>query len=772
MRLACIGGGPGGLLLAARLRRLAPSVEVDVFERNGRDTTFGFGVVFSDETLEGVATADPEAFARISAEFRSWSDIDIHHRGEWVRSTGHGFSAIARLRLLQILADVATERGARLHFEREVAVADLDGYDVVVAADGVHSATRVAGADVFRPTIETGTARFIWLGTRKVFEAFTFLFEETPHGVVQAHCYPFDEKTSTVVVEMGEDTWRRAGLDVTGPIPLGESDEAALAFAEDVFGSHLGGEGVIGNASVWRTFPTVRCERWHDGRVALLGDAVHTAHFSVGSGTKLALEDAIVLADVLAGAPGPEGIPAALDDYQEERQPAAASLQRAADTSAAWFASVPRYVDMPMEQFVFQLLTRSQRITYDNLQLRDPGLMNRILRWFHGSRPAAHRPATSETPPMFYPFTLRDLRLANRVVVSPMAQYSAVDGIPDEWHLVHLGSRAVGGAGLVMTEMTCVSPEGRITPGCTGLWDDAQQEAWAPIVEFVHRHTPAKFGLQLGHAGRKGSCKVPWEGDGDDEPLDDGNWPLLAPSAVAWGARNQVPVAMDRAAMDLVRDQHVAAARRGVDLGFDLLELHFAHGYLMSSFLSPLCNRRDDEYGGPVGNRLRYPLEVVQAVRAVWPDHLPLSVRFSATDWMAGGNDGDDAVAIAAAMAEAGVDVVDVSTGQVHADQQPRYGRLYQTPFSDRIRQEVGIPTMTVGAVSSVDDVNTIVLSGRADLCLLARSHLVDPYWTLNAAIDQGFVGHPWPVQYLSGKTARRREQDPLRRIDDGPAEP
>ena len=415
---------------------------------------------------------------------------------------------------------------------------------------------------------------------------------------------------------------------------------------------------------------------------------------------------------------------------------------------------------MPMEQFAFQVLTRSQRITYDNLELRDPALMDRHPHLVPRLSAAGPSPPTADTPPMFYPFTLRELRLANRVVVSPMAQYSAVDGVPDEWHLVHLGSRAVGGAGLVMTEMTCVSPEGRITPGCTGLWDDAQQAAWAPIVDFVHRHTPARIGLQLGHAGRKGSCKVPWEGDGDDEPLDDGNWPLLAPSAVAWGERNQVPEAMDRDAMDLVIDQHVAAARRGAELGFDLLELHFAHGYLMSSFLSPLCNLRTDEYGGPVENRMRYPLEVVRAVRAVWPDHLPLSVRFSATDWVAGGNDGDDAVVIAAAMAAAGVDVVDVSTGQVHADQRPRYGRLYQTPFSDRIRQEVGIPTMTVGAVSSVDDVNTIVLSGRADLCLLARSHLVDPYWTLNAAIDQGFVDHPWPVQYLSGKGARRRQQD------------
>ncbi|MDQ3782766.1 MAG: FAD-dependent monooxygenase, partial [Actinomycetota bacterium] len=753
----------GGLFLAARLRSLDPSIEVDVFERNGRDDTFGFGVVFSDETLDGIAAADPTAFARMTAEFRSWGDIDVHHRGQWVRSTGHGFSAVARLRLLQILAERAVELGARVHFERPVSVGDLDGYDVVVAADGVHSATRVAGSSVFRPSIATGTARFIWLGTRKVFDAFTFLFAETAHGVVQAHCYPYDEKTSTVIVEMDEATWRRSGLDATGPLPPGESDEAALTFAEEVFGHHLDGEGVIGNASVWRTFPTVRCSRWHDGRVVLLGDAVHTAHFSVGSGTKLALEDAIALADAIVASP--QDIPAALDSYQEVRAPAAASLQRAADTSADWFSSLARYVDLPLEQFVFQLLTRSQRITYDNLELRDPALMGRIRTWFHGSMPASHRALSPDTPPMFYPYTLRELRLDNRVVVSPMAQYSAVDGIPDAWHLVHLGSRAVGGAGLVMTEMTCVAPEGRITPGCTGLWNDTQQEAWEPIVDFVHRHTPAKIGLQLGHAGRKGSVKVPWEGDGDDEPLDDGNWQLLAPSPIPWDQRNQVPMEMTDADMETVVDQHVAAARRGAELGFDLLELHFAHGYLLSSFLCPLSNLRRDGHGGSAENRLRYPLRVVAAVRAVWPDHLPLSVRFSATDWMPGGNDGDDAVAIAAALAGSGADIVDVSTGQVHPHQQPRYGRLYQTPFSDRIRQEVGIPTMTVGAVSSIDDVNTILVSGRADLCLLARSHLVDPYWTLNAAIDLNYPGHRWPVQYLSGRTARRRAQDPLQRL-------
>ncbi len=764
MRVACIGGGPGGLFLSILLRTSDPSIEVDVFERNARDATFGFGVVFSNETLDNLAAADGPSLERIQREFRSWGEIDTYHRGRWVRSTGHGFSAISRLRLLQILAERAEEVGAKVVFESDLGVGDLAGYDLVVAADGVNSATRNARPAAFAPTVEMGSARFVWLGTHKLFDGFTFLFEETPYGVVQAHCYPFDATTSTIIVEMDQSTWRRAGLDAAEHRGLepGESDPQALEFAEEVFGRHLDGQGVIGNNSVWRTFPTVRCDRWYDGNVVLLGDAVHTAHFSIGSGTKLAMEDAVALAEALDGE---RDIATALAVYQEARKPVADSLQRAADTSRAWFESVDRYASLPTPQFVFQLLTRSQRITHDNLKLRDPDLVAQALEWFRSTVPAHLRPPDPATPPMFYPFELRGLRLANRVVVSPMAQYSAVDGCVTDWHLVHLGSRAVGGAGLVMTEMTCVSPQGRITPGCAGLWNDTQQERWAPIVDFVHRETGAAIGLQLGHAGRKGSVKVPWEGGGDHTPLDEGNWPLLAPSALPWHAGSQTPAEMTRADLDAVVAQFAAATRRGAELGFDLLELHYAHGYLLSSFLSPLTNRREDEYGGSFENRLRFPLEVLAAVRRAWPDDKPLSVRISATDWVEGGVTAEDGAAIAAALAAHGCDIVDVSSGQVHPDQAPLYGRLYQTPFSDRIRHEVGVPTITVGAVSSVDDVNTIILAGRADLCALARPHLVDPYWTLNAAVDQEFAGHPWPSQYLSGRTARRREQDPLRRV-------
>jgi anthraniloyl-CoA monooxygenase len=767
MRVTVVGGGPGGLFASILLRARGIADEVTVLERNGPNDTFGFGVVFSDETLDNLAAADPPSVVDVIAACRTWSGIDIVHRGRTHHSTGHGFSAIARLRLLEILAHRATALGVDLRYRTEIdAAADPGDADLVIAADGANSRFRTAGAEVFRPHIEWGAARYAWFGTPHIFESFTFLFEETEHGVFQAHCYPYSADMSTLIVETGEATWRAAGLD-TGeePLPPGANDPQALRFTEDLFAAHLDGAGLVGNNSKWLVFPTISNEQWHAGNLVLVGDAVHTAHFSIGSGTKLAMEDAIALVDAVGAA---ASVDEALVRYQEERKPVADSLQRAAHTSRTWFEHVDRYVDLEPDQFVFQLLTRSQRITYDNLELRDPELVRRMRGWFRAEQRAEPLPQDPDTPPMFYPFRLRELTLPNRVGVSPMAQYCAAEGVPDEWHLVHLGSRAVGGAGLVMTEMTCVSPEGRITPGCTGLWNDEQQAAWTEITDFVHRHSDAAVGLQLGHAGRKGSTRVPWEaGDAEDVPLDGGNWELLAPSPVPWRSHNQTPIPMTRAHMDAVVEQHVAAAVRGAAAGFDLLELHMAHGYLLSSFLSPLSNLREDEYGGTLEGRMRFPLEVFDAVREVWPDELPISVRISATDWVPGGITGDDAVAIAAAFRDHGCDIIDVSAGQVHPDQHARYGRLWQTPFSDRIRHETGIPTMTVGAVSSVDDVNTILVAGRADICLLARAHLVDPYWTLNAAIDQQYAGHPWPVQYLRGKRARRREQDPTTRIED-----
>ncbi len=740
MRVGCVGGGPGGLLLAILLRQAGH--EVTVYEKNGPDDTFGFGVVFSDETLVNLAGADPEVFARIEAEFRYWPDIDIHYRGRVLTSGGHGFAALSRQRLLTLLADRARALGADVRYRQVVTDVEKlrSAYDLVAGSDGVHSAVRSAYAGAFRPDVEPGRSTYVWLGTTKPLDRFLFVIAETEYGVVQAHAYPYAEGMSTWITETDPRTWERAGA------------ADPLAFTKEVFADHLAGYDIVGNNSRWLEFPTLTTASWRHENVVLLGDAAHTAHFSIGSGTKLAMEDAIALAEALARH---DALGEALAAYETGRRATVVSTQRAARTSREWFEGTRRFVGLPPEQFAFQLLTRSQRITYDNLRLRDPGFVADVLDEFWKATPEHLRPADPATPPMFYPFELRGLRLDNRVVVSPMAQYSAVDGVPDDWHLVHLGSRAVGGAALVMTEMTCVAPEGRITHGCTGLWNAGQRDAWARIVRFVHEHTPAKIGLQLGHSGRKGSCVLPWEG-ADDDPLADGGWELLAPSPLPYRPDSPVPHEMTVADIAAVTEQFVTAARFGAEAGFDLLELHMAHGYLLSSFVSPLTNVRADAYGA---DRMRFPLEVVAAVRAVWDR--ALSVRISATDWTAGGVTGDDAVGIARRLVGAGCDVVDVSTGQVVKEAQPRYGRLWQTPFSDRIRQEVGCPTMTVGAVSSVDDVNTVILAGRADLCLLARPHLVDPYWTLNAAVDQGYADHPWPPQYRTGRTARRREQHP-----------
>ncbi len=760
MRIASVGGGPGGLFSAILLKKSDPARDVTVYERNAADDTFGFGVVFSQETLDNIADADPESFGRISAEFRHWSAIDTDFLGVRERSDGHAFAALERKRLLAILGERARELGVDVRYRTEAPdLARLQREnELVIASDGVNSPIRAQLADQLDPSVDRRSARYVWFGTTRPFDCFTFLFVQTEFGLFWAHVYPFDSGRATFIVETDEDTWRRAGLDAFAAVPRrpGENDEATMAFCERIFAAHLDGHPLIGNNSGWLSFAVIRNRRWSAGGVALVGDAAHTAHFSIGSGTKLALEDAISLAAAVDREPSVE---AALKAYEDDRRPVVESLQRSAQTSLEWFEGAARYRHLPAEQFVFQLLTRSQRVTYDNLKLRDPGYVDRLDRWLADRTRAAGLDVADGTPPMFHPYRLRGLELANRIVVSPMAQYCAVDGMPTDWHLVHLGGRAVGGAGLVMTEMTCTSPDARITPGCPGIWTDEQAAGWARIVEFVHAHSAAKIGMQLGHAGRKGSTKVMWEGI--DDPLDEGNWEIVGPSPIRYRGDSAVPREMTRADIDAVIADHVAAARRAAGAGFDLLELHFAHGYLVSSFLSPLSNRRTDGYGGDLARRARFGLELLDAVRAVWPAQRPISVRISATDWVDGGFTGDDAVALARMLAAHGADIVDVSTGQTSTEAEPAYGRLYQTPFADRIRQETGVPTMTVGAIASVEDANTIIASGRADLCCLARPHLVDPYWTLNAALDQDYRGHPVPQQYRAGLGARRRLQQP-----------
>jgi anthraniloyl-CoA monooxygenase len=754
MRVVCVGGGPAGLYLAIALKRRDPAHQVLVIERNKPFDTFGWGVVFSDQTMGNLRAVDPKSADAIFDSLAHWDDIDVHVHGEMIRSGGHGFCGIGRKRLLNILQERALELGVELQFETEVdpdrVLADHADADLIVASDGVNSRMRARWQAQFRPRIELRRNKFIWLGTHKSFDAFTFGFEKTEHGWIWFHAYKFDHDSSTFIVECDEATWAGLGLDRM-------SQDEGIALCERIFARYLDGNPLMSNArhlrgSAWLNFTHVVCERWHHDRIVLMGDAAHTAHFSVGSGTKLALEDAIALADRLHAEPT---IPAALTAYQAERSLEVVKLQNAARNSTEWFEHLPRYLAFEPMQFAYSLLTRSQRVSHDNLRLRDRAWLEGLESWFaqnaNGGRAASNRPV----PPMFTPLRLRGLELPNRIVVSPMSMYSATDGVPGDFHLVHYGARAQGGAGLVVTEMTDVSEEGRITPGCAGLYNDEQERAWTRIVDFVHRETPAKICLQLGHAGPKGSTQPLWEEA--DAPLPSGNWPLLAASAIPWSPRNQVPKAMDRADMDLVREQYVAAARRALRCGFDMLELHYAHGYLLSSFLTPVSNKRTDEYGGPVENRVRYPLELFRAVREVWPEDRPISVRISASDWAPDGNSEADTLAIAAAFRDAGADLIDVSAGQTTIEAKPVYGRMFQTPFSDLIRNEARVKTMAVGNIYEPDHVNSIIAAGRADLCCLARPHLSDPYWTLRAAAAQGYDEVPWPKQYLSGRDQLRR---------------
>jgi anthraniloyl-CoA monooxygenase len=757
LKVAVIGGGPAGLYLALLLKKADPSHDITVLERNRADDTFGWGVVFSDQTLGNLRRADTETYDAITRGFAHWDDIDIHFRGRTITSSGHGFSGIARRTLLSILQNRARALGVRIRFTTEVSsLADLDDADVIVGADGVNSMVRRELSAALEPSIDVRHgARFIWLGTTLPFDAFTFIFVENENGVFQVHGYRFDENWSTFIVECDTASWCAAGFDRLN------ADETVAA-CEALFEPWLDGHRLHANArhqatSPWLQFQIVKNENWHHGNVVLLGDAAHTAHFSIGSGTKLAMEDAIVLARELAGNGDPA---AAFERYQEERKLESLRLQNASRNSMEWFETVKRYVDLEPEQFAYSLLTRSQRVSHENLRLRDRQYLEGVERWFasRASRAVSgDDTAAADAPlqPAFTPFRLRSIELANRIVVSPMDMYSAVDGLPNDFHLVHLGGMALGGAALVFTEMTCVSDIGRISPGCTGMYTAGHEAAWKRIVGFVHQWTPARLCLQLGHSGRKGSTKLMWEGM--DEPLETGNWPLIAPSPIPWTPANPVPAQMSSADMAEVKEQFVEATRMAVRSGFDVVELHCAHGYLLSSFITPVSNERTDEYGGTLENRLRWPLEVFRAMRAVWPDELPMTVRISATDWVDRGISGEDSVAIARAFGAAGADAIHVSTGQTAPDAQPVYGRMFQTPYSDRIRNETGLPTIAVGNITELDQVNSILAAGRADLCALARPHLADPRWTQHAAAEAGYADQWWPVQYTTGKRQLER---------------
>ncbi|MBS0559993.1 MAG: bifunctional salicylyl-CoA 5-hydroxylase/oxidoreductase [Proteobacteria bacterium] len=739
MKIRVLGGGPAGLYFALLMKRDWPDHDIAVYERNRPDDTFGFGVVFSDETLETLAAADAETYRAITAAFATWDDIEIRFKGTTHRIGGNGFCGCARQTLLTLLQDRCRALGVALHFQ--TGFDSLDQFadaDLIVASDGINSVIREQYAAHFQPSVDLRPNRFAWMGSTRPLDAFTFSFRETQDGIFIAHAYQYEPGRSTWIFETDAETFSRAGLE--GLSERESADRMAAIFAED-----LDGHPLLINRSVWRNFPMIRNARWTMGNVVLLGDAKSSAHFSIGSGTKLAMEDAIALhASFRREA---RDVSKALAHFEGSRRQDVERTQHAADVSLVWFEHVRRFWHMHPTQFAFGVMTRSRAITYDNLRLRAPDFVDAADKVF-----AAQAGAETNDPvaPMFQPMALRDMRLANRVVVSPMCMYSAKDGLVGDWHLVHYGTRALGGAALVFTEMTCVTPTGRITPGCAGLWTDAQEDAWARIVRFVHDNSDAKFCLQLGHSGRKGATKLMW--DGIDQPLEAGAWDIVAPSALPYYPYSVVPREITRAEMDEIRDAFVAAARRGLRAGFDMLELHAAHGYLLASFISPLTNLRTDEYGGSLENRLRYPLEVFDALRDVWPQDRPMSVRISATDWKEGGITGDDAVAIARAFAAHGCDLIDVSTGQTVHDAQPVYGRMFQTPFAEQIRNEGGLRTMCVGNITTADQVNTILAAGRADLVALGRPHLTDPYFTMRAAAQYGAQGQPCPVQYQPGR--------------------
>ena len=762
MKVSVIGGGPGGLYFALLAKKAWPRWEITVYERNRPDDTFGFGVVFSDQTLDAFKAYDPVTYERIRRRFAYWGDVDVVYKGQVMRSGGNGFCGCSRVALLNILQDRGRELGVHMRFQREVdGLEEFADSDLIVVADGINSKIREKYKEHFQPSLDLRPNKFTWLGSTRPLDAFKYFFRETPQGVLLAHCYQYEADRSTWVIEMDEATWRNFRFD--------QLDEQEMILTlEKVFSEELDGHPLIANRSLWRNFPNITNKTWVRGNAVLVGDAKATAHFSIGSGTKLAMEDAIALFEAFKKHPEAKK---ALTLYDTARREEVEKTQHAANVSLAWFEHMKRYWGMEPVQFAFGVMSRSKQITWENLELRDPRFIKEIHQWFAQQVKAQGFAIDLDNPPvpMFTPFRLRDLVIENRVVVSPMDQYSAVDGVPGDWHFVHLGSRAIGGAGLVYVEMTCPSPEARISPGDTGLWNEAQRDAFKRIVDFCHANSRAKLCMQLGHSGRKGSTQLGWERM--DHPLESGNWPVVSASPIPYyDGVSQIPVELDRAGMEKVIKDFERSTRYADQAGFDMLELHMAHGYLLASFISPLTNHRTDSFGGSIENRMRFPLEVFRACRKAWPEKKPMSVRISATDWAPGGLTGEDLMALTRMLKEAGCDLIDCSTGQTMPHQKPVYGRMYQAPFSDWVRNEVGIATMTVGAVTTPDQVNTLLASGKADLVALARPHLANPHFTLQASAWYQHMGQYWPPQYLTGRdqafrnAARERaEQTDLR---------
>jgi anthraniloyl-CoA monooxygenase len=744
MKVAIVGGGPGGLYFALLAQKAWPRWDITVYERNRPDDTFGFGVVFSDQTLDSFKAYDGPSYEMIRRRFAYWGDVDVVYKGRSMRSGGNGFCGCSRVALLHILHDRCRELGVKLVFQKEIKkLEDVADADLVIVADGINSVVREANKDHFKPSVDLRPNKFVWLGSTRPLDAFKYFFREAPEGIILAHAYQYEEGRSTWILETDEQTWKNFGFD--------RMDEAAmLETAERLFAEELDGHRFIANRSLWRNFPTITNQTWVKGNAVLVGDAKATAHFSIGSGTKLAMEDAIALFESIRKH---QTVEKALRVYDTARREEVEKTQHAANVSLAWFEHMRRYWDMDPLQFAFGVMSRSKQITWENLELRDPDFVREVRHWFSKKLKDQGFDVDLANPPvpMFTPFRLRGMTVQNRVAVSAMDQYSATDGVPGDWHLVHLGSRAIGGAGLVFVEMTCVSPEGRITPGCTGLWNEAQRDAFRRITDFCHANSKSMLCLQIGHSGRKGSTQLGWEKM--DHPLESGNWPIVSASPIPYyEGISEVPKELSAAEMQKIVQQFAKSAALADEAGFDMLEVHMAHGYLLASFISPLTNKRTDEYGGSIENRMRFPLQVFRSCREKFPQHKPMSVRISAADWAPGGLSGEDLLALTKMLKEAGCDLVDCSTGQTVPQQRPLYGRMFQAPFADWVRNETGIATMTVGAITSADQVNTLLASGKADIVALGRPHLANPYFTLQASAWYQDAGQFWPPQYLPGR--------------------
>ena len=767
MKIAVVGAGPAGLYFSILMKKTNPEYSIDVYEQNQFDDIFGFGVVFSDETLGNFLSQDEKTYHKIINEFAYWDEIDFNFKGKTIRTKGHGFCGCGRRELLLILQERCQELDINLHFNYKVKkLEEFQDADLIVGADGINSKIRKLNEGQFIPNIEWRRNKFIWLGCTKPYQAFTFDFTENEAGIWILGAYQFNENYSTWIIEAPELTWKNAQPDVEDL-----NEKRLIKYMEDLWGDKLDGHNLIPNKSIWRSFPTIRCDHWSFNNIVLIGDALHTAHYSIGSGTKLAMEDAIALHKSLSEE---NNVQTALKNFEVIRRTEVEITQHAADVSVAWTENTNRYWDLQPLQAAYSMLTRSKQITHENLRLRDSEFIEKIEDWFSHQVREKGFVVPKSTPPMFTPYKLREMIISNRIVVSPMDMYSAIEGTVGDFHFVHLGSLAMGGAGIIFSEMTCVSEAGRITPGCAGLYKEEHSDAWAKIINYIHENSDAKFCMQIGHSGRKGSTRVAWEGM--DLPLKQGNWQLIAPSAIPYSAKNNIPLEMTESEMDDVESEFLYATRLANQIGSDMIELHMAHGYLLSSFVTPISNHRKDKYGGSLNNRMRFPLRILDAVRKVWPDEKPISVRISATDWIGeDGINGDDAVKIAKALKARGCDIINVSAGQTTPDAKPIYGRMFQVLFSEQVRLEADIPTITAGNITTWDQANTILAAGRADLVAIGRPHLTNPHFTLQAAAYYGIDHQRWPLPYETGKeqsyrlALRDREEELVLRLASKP---